>query len=51
MDFGTIKTKLQNNAYENHTHFAEDMIQVFDNCILYNGAEHECGKIALSLKK
>ena len=50
MDFTTIRTKLQNNAYENHPHFSEDMTQVFDNCILYNGPEHEYGRIAINLK-
>ena len=51
MDFGTIKTKLQNNAYEDYSHFAEDMRRVFDNCIRYNGENHEYGKIAQNLKR
>lgn len=50
MDFGTIKTKLQNNAYENHNNFVEDVLLVLDNCILYNGTENSVGKAALELK-
>lgn len=37
MDFGTIKKKLNLNAYDNEYEFQEDMNLVFDNCILYNG--------------
>jgi hypothetical protein len=50
MDFSIIKTKLQNNAYENHNNFVEDVLLVFDNCILYNGTEHAIGKAALEIK-
>lgn len=50
MDFGTIKTKLSFNAYENEAEFQEDMNLVFDNCILYNGTNKEIGRIALQMK-
>lgn len=50
MDFSTIKIKLQNNAYENHNNFVEDVLLVLDNCILYNGTENAVGKAALDLK-
>jgi hypothetical protein len=50
MDFTTIKTKLNNNAYESHSNFVEDMLLVLDNCILYNGTENAVGKAALELK-
>jgi hypothetical protein len=50
MDLGTIKIKLQNNAYKDHQHFVEDMLLIFDNCILYNGSENDVGKIAVAMK-
>ena len=37
MDFGTIKTKLTYNAYDDEKDFYADMNLVFDNCILFNG--------------
>lgn len=50
MDFGTIKIKLQNNAYETYNNFVEDLFLVLDNSILYNGVEHFVGRAALDLK-
>lgn len=43
MDFGTIKTKLNNNVYANPQEFNSDMDLVFANCILYNREESEVG--------
>jgi len=50
MDFSTVKTKLQFNCYENEDDFKADIIQVYDNCIKYNGAESNLGKMATQLK-
>ncbi|XP_020291098.1 bromodomain adjacent to zinc finger domain protein 1A isoform X3 [Pseudomyrmex gracilis] len=36
MDFGTIKTKLENGEYETLDRFFSDCWLVFDNCSLYN---------------
>lgn len=50
MCFNNIKIKLNNNAYDGHSGFVEDMMLVLDNCILYNGSENAVGKAALELK-
>lgn len=36
MDFGTIKKKLNNNAYDSGTEFLDDVELVFQNCKSYN---------------
>jgi len=51
MDFGTIKNNLNNNVYKRCQDFVEDMKMVTHNCILYNGAESEVGKIGTALAK
>lgn len=49
MDFGTIKFKLNNGVYVKISEFIEDMKLVFDNCILYNGANSDVGRIGIDL--
>ncbi|CAD8068392.1 unnamed protein product [Paramecium sonneborni] len=51
MDFGTVKQKLNTNQYKNCKEFYNDIILVFDNCVLYNGSENEVGQIGLELKQ
>ncbi|CAD8058930.1 unnamed protein product [Paramecium primaurelia] len=51
MDFGTIKQKLNTNHYKNCKEFYNDIILVFDNCVLYNGSENDIGQIGLALKQ
>ena len=46
MDMGTIKKKLNYNAYNNANEFVEDMKQVFKNCYMYNGEQHEISTCA-----
>lgn len=41
MDLGTIKKKLNYNAYTNAKQFYDDVKQVCKNCYLYNGEHHE----------
>lgn len=36
MDFGTIKKNFEQGKYENMESAADDIILVFENCILYN---------------
>ena len=50
MDFTSIKTKLNYNAYDSEVDFYEDMNLVFDNCSLFNGADSSYGKIAIQMK-
>ncbi|CAD8132637.1 unnamed protein product [Paramecium octaurelia] len=50
MDFGTIKNKLNVNAYKNLREFHADMILVFDNCVLYNGTQSAIGQIGVNIK-
>jgi hypothetical protein len=37
MDLGSIKNKLNSNAYMRAPDFVRDVNLMFDNCILYNG--------------
>lgn len=46
MDMGTIKKKLNYNAYNSPQQFVEDMRQVFKNCYQYNGEQHEISTCA-----
>mmetsp|Transcript_7873 Transcript_7873/g.15234 ORF Transcript_7873/g.15234 Transcript_7873/m.15234 type:complete len:404 (+) Transcript_7873:8004-9215(+) len=50
MDLGTIKKKLNNNAYESLDRFIGDVEQVFTNCRLYNPPESDvmfmCNQVA-----
>lgn len=41
MDFGTIKKKLNNNAYRSGEELIKDLDQVFENCRLYNKPESD----------
>ncbi|XP_033118253.1 BRCA2-interacting transcriptional repressor EMSY-like [Anneissia japonica] len=41
MDFGTIKRKLESQAYDDFIGFHNDMLQVRINCSLYNPPEHQ----------
>ncbi|CAD8138801.1 unnamed protein product [Paramecium octaurelia] len=50
MDFGTIKNKLNVNAYKNFREFHTDMLLVFDNCVLYNGNQSAIGQIGVNIK-
>ncbi|CAD8135075.1 unnamed protein product [Paramecium pentaurelia] len=50
MDFGTIKNKLNVNAYKNIREFHTDMLLVFDNCGLYNGTQSAIGQIGVNIR-
>lgn len=50
MDMGTIKTRLNQGFYENGQDFLDDMALTFSNCITYNGAESEIGKLSLNIE-
>ena len=41
MDLGTVKKKLNYNAYVKPEEYVEDVRQVFRNCYAYNGEQHE----------
>ncbi|KAM3131429.1 hypothetical protein pb186bvf_016501 [Paramecium bursaria] len=51
MDFGTIKQKLHNNVYKGCYDFYCDVLQVFENCVLYNGSQNEVGQIGVNMKQ
>ena len=46
MDLGTIKKKLNYNAYENAQEFVDDFKLVWKNCFRYNGEVHEISQCA-----
>ncbi|CAD8144945.1 unnamed protein product [Paramecium octaurelia] len=50
MDFGTIKNKLNVNAYKSCREFHTDMLLVFDNCALYNGTQSAIGQIGVNIR-
>lgn len=43
MDFGTVKRKLNNNAYNNGEEFIQDLDLVFSNCMNYNPGDSDVG--------
>lgn len=45
MDFGTIKSKLKEQRYNNISEFMEDVELVFYNCKLYNGENTSVGQM------
>ena len=49
MDFSTMKKKLEAEKYSSIDTFDYDMKVIFDNCIIYNGADSVFGKLAHSL--
>lgn len=51
MDFTTIKCKLSNNEYKMVDEFVQDVHQVFDNCILYNGEANQYSLVAKKMRK
>ena len=51
MDFTTIKCKLSNNEYKNIPEFVQDVNQVFDNCILYNGESNQYSIVANKMRR
>ncbi|RKP00413.1 hypothetical protein CXG81DRAFT_5605, partial [Caulochytrium protostelioides] len=36
MDLGTVTKKLQDNLYDTKAQFAEDLYQIWTNCMMYN---------------
>ena len=44
VDFGTIKQRLNTNHYHMAQEFIDDMLLVFDNCLLYNGDSSSIGR-------
>ena len=50
MDFTTIKEKLKAFKYKNLQEFLDDVLLVFNNCILYNGEQNQYGQAAIKLK-
>ena len=45
VDFGTIKQRLNTNYYHLAQEFIDDMLLVFDNCLLYNGENSSIGRV------
>ena len=45
VDFGTIKQRLNTNHYHIAQEFIDDMLLVFDNCLLYNGENSNVGRM------
>eukprot|EP00096_Caligus_rogercresseyi_P003261 TRINITY_DN159_c1_g1_i1.p1 TRINITY_DN159_c1_g1~~TRINITY_DN159_c1_g1_i1.p1 ORF type:complete len:644 (-),score=320.63 TRINITY_DN159_c1_g1_i1:1469-3400(-) len=50
MDLGTIKTKMDNRAYNSSHEFASDVRLIFTNCYKYNPPEHEVVAMARKLQ-
>lgn len=46
MDLGTLKKKLNHNAYTKADEFVSDMRLIFSNCYRYNGEAHDISKAA-----
>ena len=46
MDLGTVKKKLNHNAYEKAQDFVDDMRLIWQNCYKYNGEVHDISKCA-----
>lgn len=44
VDFGTIKQRLNTHHYHLAQEFVDDMLLVFDNCLLYNGDASATGR-------
>lgn len=44
IDFGTIKQRLNTNHYHLAQEFIDDILLVFDNCLLYNGENSSIGR-------
>ncbi|XP_016840706.1 bromodomain adjacent to zinc finger domain protein 1A isoform X2 [Nasonia vitripennis] len=51
MDFGTIKTKFENDEYRTLQEFYSDCLLVFDNCQTYNTEHSEVYKAGMRLMK
>lgn len=51
MDFTTIKCKLSNHEYKGVDEFVQDINQVFDNCIIYNGETNQYSMVAKKMRK
>ena len=45
IDFSTIKQRLNTNQYHIAQEFIDDMLLVFDNCLLYNGENSNIGRM------
>ena len=45
VDFGTIKQRLSTNHYHTAQEFVDDVLLVFDNCLLYNGESSNVGRM------
>jgi len=50
IDLGTIKKKLNYNAYSNPNDFIDDFKQVFKNSYTYNGEHHEVSVCAKEIE-
>lgn len=50
MDLGTIKRKMQHNAYASAKQFCDDMNLIWGNCYRYNGEHHDISKCAKELE-
>lgn len=45
IDFGTIRQRLQTNNYHMPQEFIDDILLVFENCLLYNGENSQVGRV------
>ncbi|KAF0992284.1 hypothetical protein HZS_3652 [Henneguya salminicola] len=51
MDFKTINKKIKNTKYKTVTQFYNDIIQIFENCHIYNDDNSKIGKSGIRLQK
>jgi bromodomain-containing factor 1 len=51
MDFGAIRTKLNQNLYMKMEDFIRDINLVFDNCFLYNGEQSFVSNLCKAVKE
>lgn len=50
MDFGTIRKKLQDMAYGSLDDFRDDVLQIFENAVRYNGKLSGPGRDAIDAR-
>ncbi|KAJ3098221.1 hypothetical protein HK100_005146 [Physocladia obscura] len=51
MDISTIESKLASGKYATIVAYAHDFIQIYENCVLFNGHEHPISLVGAQWKK
>jgi len=51
MDLGKVANKLNNDEYKMRTEFYDDMILIFDNCLLFNEDNSDVGKSGKTMRR